>query len=311
MSFMDTVALNKEEYIPARTGANITFHLLQWDKRIDTFSLKVGGNINYHSLKGATVLHTHEFPEIFLVLSGEIRHFVNGELRHLPGGTMVFVRPSDVHRFEQFENESCELVNFAFSLGMLRDFSEYVKNDFFLKKFTAPVTPPTFKLSLVETEQIAFELLKINTCLVNSVEMARIKIKAVLAELFIKFFLEKHEALATGDLPEWFEELLAKMRQPRHYIPGLAKMQALANCTPEHLCKCFRKYLDKSPTEFINELRINHAARQLMESNEEIFAIASDLNFKSLSRFYHVFKRHYGISPAKYRVIARKNDIPL
>ena len=82
-------------------------------------------------------------------------------------------------------------------------------------------------------------------------------------------------------------------------------MQKLACCTPEHLCKSFRRYLDKSPTEFINELRINYAARLLADSNEEIGAISYDLNFQSLSRFYHLFKKYYGISPARYRIKAR------
>lgn len=308
---LTTVSSPSNHHHPTGLGASVTFHLLTWHERVDTFSLKAGGNINYHSLRKGTELHTHEAPEVLLVLSGKIMHVVNGETRELTTGALVFIRPSDSHRFAGLESEPCELVNFAFSLELLHDLSRYVENDFFLKRFTAPATPPVFQLSASDTERLGMELLTINTYQVSALASARIKVKFMLTELFVNFFLEPKNALAAHDMPEWFEELLGEMRLPKNFIRGLKRMQSLACCTPEHLCKTFKRYLNKTPTEFINELRVNHAARALLDTNAEIYAIASDLNFKSLSRFYHLFKAHYGVSPAKYRRIGRKNDIPV
>ena len=53
--------------------------------------------------------------------------------------------------------------------------------------------------------------------------------------------------------------------------------------------------------EFINELRINHAARLLADSDLGISEIAFELKFQSLSRFYHLFKRQYACTPVEYR----------
>ena len=64
--------------------------------------------------------------------------------------------------------------------------------------------------------------------------------------------------------------------------------------------------MNKSPTEYINELRVNHAARLLSDSDEKISSIAYDLNFQSLSRFYHIFHKHFGTTPANYRRRARR-----
>ena len=91
------------------------------------------------------------------------------------------------------------------------------------------------------------------------------------------------------------------MRKPENFIPGLHRMQQLSGYTPEHLCKVFRKYLDKSPTEYVNELRINHAARLLADTDEPIASISYRLNFQSLSRFYHLFRKQYACTPAEYR----------
>ena len=69
--------------------------------------------------------------------------------------------------------------------------------------------------------------------------------------------------------------------------------------------------MDKTPTEFINELRIKQAAKQIVETDEKIFSVAMDVGFSSLSRFHRLFKKYYGATPAKYRLMSRKNDIPI
>lgn len=310
---MRKVELKTDEHIHASTGSSVSFHLIKWNKGLEPFSVKAGGNINYHSLPiGRTTEHTHEFAEIFLVLSGKIGHFANGELTEVGAGSLVFVRPTDYHCFEYIENESCELVNFSFSLDLLLDLSRYLGNDFFMKRFTAPPLPPLFKLSSTEADRIAHMLLNINAETSKvSVDVARIKVKAVLAELFIKYFLEEYNSQAFSDIPEWLDKLCLEMKRPENLSGGVKKMQVLAPCTPEHLCKVFRKHLSMTPTDFMNEQKLNYAAKRLSDSDDKIYSISLDLGFKSLSRFYNIFRKHYGVSPARYRIIARKTDIPL
>jgi AraC family cel operon transcriptional repressor len=310
---MDSIELKKAEYIPQKAGLLVTFHLIKWDSKYKSFSMRAGGNINYHSLAfGKTGLHTHEFPEFFLVLSGKIGHWANGERINLSAGSLVFIRPSDQHCFERIEDEQCELVNFAFDLERLLELSVYLGNDAFMRKFTGPVMPPVFNLPPADLERLGLALLKLGSDQTDSVELAKIKSKAVIADLFTKFFIPSDRAaLLSSNIPEWLEALCEKMRRPENFMKGVKMMQSLACCTPEHLCKSFRKYFNKTPTDFINELRINHAARLLSDSELKIFSISSDLGFQSLSRFYSVFRRQFGMSPARYRKVSRGNDIPV
>lgn len=310
---MRKIELKTDEHIHASSGSSVSFHLIQWNKGLETFSVKAGGNINYHSLPiGRTTEHTHEFAEIFLVLNGRIGHFANGELTEAVAGSLVFVRPTDYHCFEYIENESCELVNFSFTLDLLLALSRYLENDFFMKRFTAPPLPPLFKLSSTETDRIAHLLFNINAeSSQAAIEVSKIKVKAVLAELFIKFFLEEYNSQRLSDVPDWLDRLCLEMKRPEHLCGGVKTMQKLAPCTPEHLCKVFRKHLSITPTDFINEQKLNYAAKRLADSEDKIYSISTDLGFKSLSRFYNIFRKHYGVSPARYRIIARKTDIPL
>jgi len=46
---------------------------------------------------------------------------------------------------------------------------------------------------------------------------------------------------------------------------------------------------------------VGHAKRRLVDSDDTIFAIAMDSGFNSVERFHHVFKRHVGTTPNRYR----------
>lgn len=82
-------------------------------------------------------------------------------------------------------------------------------------------------------------------------------------------------------------------------------MYQISNCTPEHLCRSFRKYLNTSPTKFLNELRLEEATQKIIYTDIPIIDIAMDVGFGNLSYFYHLFKSKHNISPNKYRKYSR------
>lgn len=306
------LSLTRNNFTSLPSGANITFHRLAWETGQKSSSLNAGPDVRYHTLvSDATALHTHEFAEFFLIISGKINHLVNSEYQELNTGSLVFIRPTDLHGFEQLDGSACELVNVAFKLEFLLDLSAYLGNDFFLRKYTGPVTSPVFKLSLLETDEFANRLIRMNALQTTAHDLARLKVKTMIADIFTRFFLETGSLDVYRKCPEWFEKLNIEMKNHQNLSGGLARMKQLAPCTQEHLCKCFRKYLDKTPTEFINEQRIKYAAKRIVETDEKILGVALELGFRSLSRFYNMFKKFYDISPAKYRSMSRQNDIPL
>ncbi|MCF7885227.1 MAG: AraC family transcriptional regulator [Candidatus Marinimicrobia bacterium] len=308
---METVFLKKDDFISVPAGAHITFHGIDWDQSKRQSNISVGGSLRYNTIsKATTKAHTHEFAEFFLIIEGKIRHIINGEQQELETGTLVFIRPSDRHYFEQFNNSACKLINVAFKLEFLLDLSQYLGNDYFMRNYTGPVISPIFKLSLKETENLANELIRMNTLQRTSTDLARLKIKILLARIFSNYFLEQPSHM-TRNLPPWFENLCNSMNKIKNLKKGLQHMKKEAPCTQEHLCKCFQKYMDRTPTDFITELRIKKAAQKLIETDKKILAISLQLGFQSLSYFYKMFKKYYGVSPGRYRKISQQNEIPI
>lgn len=123
-------------FIDRSIGADVSYHAISWQKgSIRPSSIKTGGNIHYHVLPLAgTVEQSKDFAQILFVLSGALRHRVNGETQELSANSVVFLRPDDFHSFLPPESESsCEIIILAFELEMLLSLSTYLENDVFLQ----------------------------------------------------------------------------------------------------------------------------------------------------------------------------------
>jgi len=286
-------------------GASISFHVMRRGGEGGAVGFNAGGNIVAESLVAATAPHGHQYPELLVLLCGELVHRVNGETQALAGGDIVFVRPGDVHSFELCGDGQCELVSFLFELEILADLGGFLKDGLPLRAFTAPVAPPALRLDVQETEGVALRMLTISSQQVVAIAAARTKIRSLVAELFLRRFVEDGEEIERPAVPAWLDELCRVMRQGDNPRKGLAVLRKLAPCSPEHLCLCFRKHFNKTPTDFVNELRLAQAARRLIDTDDKLFSVATESGYLSLSRFHSLFKRHFGVSPARYRSLRR------
>ncbi len=73
--------------------------------------------------------------------------------------------------------------------------------------------------------------------------------------------------------------------------------------SPAYFRRLFRRYYNKTPIQFINELKINYA-KSLLESRSYTAAeIAEKAGFTDEKYFYTVFKKTVGTSPAKWQML--------
>lgn len=78
----------------------------------------------------------------------------------------------------------------------------------------------------------------------------------------------------------------------------------LVTCTGtsrRQLERLFQSYLQTSPYRYYLELRITHARRLLLQSNENVTNVAIACGFVSTSHFSNCFKDFFGISPVQAR----------
>lgn len=68
-----------------------------------------------------------------------------------------------------------------------------------------------------------------------------------------------------------------------------------------HFCRLFKQITGKTSVEYINEIRLQKSIEMMKNHNMNITEIASHCGFDNINYFSRLFKKHYKISPSKYR----------
>jgi AraC-like DNA-binding protein len=67
------------------------------------------------------------------------------------------------------------------------------------------------------------------------------------------------------------------------------------------LVRRFKKFLGKTPKQFINEVRLENARRLLIETDIAVATIANDTGFTDHSYFSRQFQKLFKQSPSAFR----------
>lgn len=82
---------------------------------------------------------------------------------------------------------------------------------------------------------------------------------------------------------------------------ALEEIAALLNMTTTSFCRYFKPRANKTFTRFVNEIRIGHARKLLLEDNLNISQISYECGYNTLSNFNRQFKSIVHMSPYEYR----------
>lgn len=75
----------------------------------------------------------------------------------------------------------------------------------------------------------------------------------------------------------------------------------LLNMTPNAFCRFFKRHTQKSFTRFVNEMRIGHSCKLLMDRTQSISEVCYDSGYQNLTNFNKFFKLIMKKSPREYR----------
>ncbi len=78
---------------------------------------------------------------------------------------------------------------------------------------------------------------------------------------------------------------------------------AVCNLSRSHFHSLFRRHTEQTFVGYLNEIRVEHAKRQLAETDLNVSEIASQCGFARPAYFSSVFREHVGTSPRDYRKV--------
>ena len=89
----------------------------------------------------------------------------------------------------------------------------------------------------------------------------------------------------------------------------LSQLAELTDMTPVSFSRFFKLRTGKSLSDYIIDIRLGHATRQLVDSTKTVAEICYECGFNNLSNFNRIFKKKKGCSPKEFREIYYKKKI--
>lgn len=243
-------------------------------------------------------VHCHSYYEIFIVAQGSGTHFINSKNEPLSPGDLYFIRPDDIHCYIN-TTANFKIINMIIPQDTFELLCSYLEGSFG-QDLLSPAMPPRAALSMKEFKAMIteFEQLVLTKKILK--EKSDIYFRITVFNLLTRYFLP---ALwnSTTQTPQWLRWLSLEMLKKENFTEGLPALYRLSGKSVEHLSRSCRKYLHKSPSRLINDIRLEYAADRILHTDAKIISICEDAGFETLSHFYHVFKEAYGMSPAQFR----------
>jgi len=245
-------------------------------------------------------LHDHDFHELFWVEESQGVHLINGRFIPLQSGDLILIRAPDAHAvYSGKPGRQLRIVNFAFHAQVWT----YLRKRYFNGAplfFSAPtLAARSYKLDEYQLTSIRQAASLLRSGLRDRLQ-AESFLLSVLALLKVDRFNSEFKAA-----PEWLREACTEIGLNRNFAGGMPALARLAGRSPEHIAREFRRHLNRTPTDVINDARMSHAADRLATTDDDIVAIALDCGLENLGHFYRLFRTQFGCTPRVYRLRQR------
>ena len=97
-------------------------------------------------------------------------------------------------------------------------------------------------------------------------------------------------------------DIIFKLVRENFYRPiALEEVADTVSMTVPAFCRYYKKVTGKTFTQFVNEFRIVHSTKLLLETHSNITDVCLESGFNNFSHFSKLFKKITGKSPLKYR----------
>lgn len=243
------------------------------------------------------------------VLSGDGQHHVAGECSLLQEGMLLLVRPHDAHTFRASPGVPTVFINIAFPVDIWQQWVRAAGLETEAAAWAQASLPPAILMAENAHRETAAAFQRALQAYQDG------PTRLELCRLWAACIPRLREG--TSPLPPpavagpvWLARACRAMGEAHNLRGGGPRLAALSGVSTTHLARTLKQHTGKTPTEFVNTLRLTRAALLLATTSEEILVIADDCGFENLSYFYRLFRRKYGLPPQAYRVQAHHDVVP-
>ncbi len=264
--------------------------------------------LSKHNRYSPVYLHTHNYFELFYVMTGQCRQTISSEYMTLKAGDLCFIAPYTRHSLEVFDDSI--IINILIRISTFDDiFFNLLRNKNILSLFFMDSLYSSRQMDylIFQThgdEDIYAEILSMMLEQMADDEYTNRIIYNLLSVFFTKL-VRKYGKTASYSIKH--KNTDAHLQDIISYIYDHYQSVTLNELAEHfHFSTAYCSRLIKSQTgrnfkDLLKDIRLRKAQNMLLTTNAKISDISSHLGYENKESFNRLFKQHYGMSPGAYR----------
>ncbi|WP_299833907.1 GyrI-like domain-containing protein [uncultured Tenacibaculum sp.] len=97
------------------------------------------------------------------------------------------------------------------------------------------------------------------------------------------------------------QQVVSYIRTQYNQKISITELEQLSSFSYRNLQRVFKAFYSETIGAYLTRLKVENAAKILVYSQKEIKLIAEEVGYSDVFSFSKAFKKHFGISPSKYR----------
>lgn len=237
-------------------------------------------------------LHGHDFFELIWIQNGRAwHHLPDAGKTALNEGDMLFIRPGDVHALQGRGTDPLS-VSLILRPGLMRQMGK--RYDFTSFFWSDSADPPQAHRSVKELSSLNHAALRLERAPRTALEVSAFLLP-LLADL------QRDTPDLSPGAPDWLATACRAAHDPAVFRDGAAGFVRAAGRSHPHVTRSAQHYLGQTPTDYVNAIRMDHAAHMLTGTAEPLSEIAATIGLPNMSHFHRLFRTHHGMTPKAYR----------
>ena len=254
-------------------------------------------------------IHEHNFSEIVYIKEGTAQHIINDTTYNLLPGDIYVINGHTSHGFQNINNLLLYNISYQpniFNNNLMFDFKKLpgFQALFILEPNYRDEIKFKSKMHLAPSQRIKVN--KITKEMLNEFKSHKIGYQTLLLASFLELvvYLSRNY---TDNIDKSNNQII-DFAHSVSYIENnyredikLEELANVANMSPRHYTKIYKKNYKLSPIKYVINLRLKHACELLLNTDKTITEIAYDSGFNDHIYFNKYFKKYFGLTPGKYR----------
>ncbi|MHA6482904.1 AraC family transcriptional regulator [Paenibacillus sp. strain BS8-2] len=257
--------------------------------------------------------HSHDFVEICYVYSGTGYHTIGEQEYEVSKGDLFLINYDMTHAFYRDPGDQ-ELVtyNILFKPGFLdesllpfHDFSSLTMSYLFKNQWDDDLVRSDLRLNAAEQREFDQLITKMDNEYHQRQDGYNAIIRAYMIELIVRI-MRLFNQRGAGDVQQRKKASViesAIQHLDKHYNEPVSLMDLARKSfvSKNYFCQLFKETTGQTVSQYTQQIRIDEACKQIVESNKTMNEIALDVGYTDYKAFYVTFKRLTGFSPNTYR----------